>query len=431
MTRNLRGRPEHLVRFSAETTPDTRTTDRQKVPVYATVKEGTPIGWHDDLLACVLDVPEFKSPWVLANLECLPRKTRGRGWRGLREVTIHISDPRPYFGRADEDLPRRCGLRLQTLIRMARQSKHKEVLQIGEGLSSLIGQQMIRYSFGHRLIRVLRIAKQRASLSRSPAEEDLGDVIRELRGPSRSIFDSVSEYTARGSAFAPAFEMATTYGVEADLRRFWFGPNSDDLIFRGTLKHLADGHAFDAGNERLTRILDSRRRSMVKRLTRNTVSSILSHEPCDVPAFVDMNSRADRPIQAADSAAGLVRHVLGQEGPVGPFRRWGRCTTTAVGFPKTTSSQCFGSGLVSRGDSPRIPEPSRSRMGLRQRHLHRPPKNPRREPQHRPVESPLNSGWAPIRRNKPCGAVRSSLLTCKPVLAYDEASTCKRTLALD
>ena len=51
MARGLRGRPEHLARFSDETTPDTRTTDRQKVPVYATVNEGTPIDWYDHLLA--------------------------------------------------------------------------------------------------------------------------------------------------------------------------------------------------------------------------------------------------------------------------------------------------------------------------------------------------------------------------------------------
>lgn len=325
MTRDLRGRPEHLVRFSDETTPDTRTTDRQKVPLYATVDEGTSIDWYDDLLARIPDAPEVKSCWVLANLECLPRKIGGRVWRGLREVTIYISDPRPYLARADEHLLRRCGLRLEILFRMARQSKQKEVVQIGERLSSLIGQQMLRDSFGHRLSRVLRIAEQQAWLSGSPAEEDLGSVIHQLRRPSKSIFASVSEYTARGSAaFAPAFEKAMTYRGEADFRRFWFGPDSNDLIFRGTLKPLEDGHAFDAGNERLTRILDSRRRSMVKRLTRNTAFAIRSREPSSVPAFVDMDSRADKRIQAADIAAGLARHFLGQEGPLGLIRRWAK-----------------------------------------------------------------------------------------------------------
>ena len=103
MTRDLRGRPDHLVRFSDETTPDSRTTDRQKVPVYATVEEGTPIDWFDDLLTRIPNAPEVKSRWVLDNLECLPRKTRERVWDGLREVTIHVSDPRPYLGRADEN----------------------------------------------------------------------------------------------------------------------------------------------------------------------------------------------------------------------------------------------------------------------------------------------------------------------------------------
>ena len=37
MADDLRGRPEHLARFSDETAPDTWTTGRRKVPVYATV----------------------------------------------------------------------------------------------------------------------------------------------------------------------------------------------------------------------------------------------------------------------------------------------------------------------------------------------------------------------------------------------------------
>lgn len=324
MTRDLRGRPEHLVRFSDETAPDTRTTDGRKVPVYATVNEGAPIDWYDDLLTHIPNAPEVKSRWVLAHFERLPLKTRGRIRDGLREVTIHISDPRPYLGRADEACRRTCSVDFETFLRLTRQSKHKEVVQIGERLSSLIGQQMLRDSFGHRLSRVLLIAEQRAWLSPWPAEEDLGHVIHQLRRPSKSIFASVSEYTARGSAaFAPAFEKATTGGGEADLRRFWFGPDSNDLIFRGTLKPLEDGHAFDAGNERLTRILDSMRRSMVKRLIRNTGFAIRRPQ-AGVPAFVDMDSRADKRIQAADIAAGLARHVLGQEGPVGLIRRWAK-----------------------------------------------------------------------------------------------------------
>ena len=131
MARDLRGRPEHLARFSDETTPDPRTTDRQKVPVYATVAEGTPIDWYDDLLARVPDAPEVKSRWVLAHFECLPRKTRGRVWRGLREVTIHISDPRPYLGRAgrgSSEAVRPCGSK--PWIRMARHRGTRKSLSL-------------------------------------------------------------------------------------------------------------------------------------------------------------------------------------------------------------------------------------------------------------------------------------------------------------
>lgn len=325
MIRDLRGRPDHLVRFSDETTPDTRTTDRQKVPVYATVEEGTPIDWYDDLLARIPDAPEVKSRWVLANFECLPRKTRGRVWDGLREVTIHVSDPRPYLGAADEVFLRKLGVPFDTVMRRAQRSNRVAFSQVFGPLLSLIVEQILRDSLGQQLIRMLQIAEKRAWFSQWPAEEDLGDVICELRRPGKSIIASASEYSARSSAaFARALEKAMTYRGEADFGRFWFGPDSSDLILRGTLKPLEDGHAFDAGNERLTSMLDNRRRSMVERLTRNSAFAIRSRAPSDVPAFVDMDSRADKRIQAADIAVGLARHILGQEGPAGLIRRWAK-----------------------------------------------------------------------------------------------------------
>ena len=323
MADDLRGRPEHLARFSDETAPDTRTTGRRKVPVYATVKEGTPIDWYDDLLTRIPDAPEVKSRWVLASFEHLPRKVQERVWRGLRQVTIHISDPRPYLGPVDEVFLRRFGKPFETLIRMGQQLNGVASSQVFEPLLSLIAEQILRDSFGQQLSRVLQIAEKRAWFSQRPVEEDLGDVIRELWRPGKSIIASASEYSARSSAaFAPAFEKATTHGGEWELRRFWFGPDRRDLVSRGTLKALEDGHAFDEGNKRLTGMLDDERRYMVERLTRNTVFPTRSRRSSDLRAFVDMDSKADKRIQAADIAVGLARHVLDQKGPVGLIRRW-------------------------------------------------------------------------------------------------------------
>ena len=133
----------------------------------------------------------------------------------------------------------------------------------------------------------------------------------------------ISEYTARSSAaFAPAYERATTYGGEADHGRFWFGLDSTDLVLRGTLKPLEDGHAFDCGNARLTNTLENKRRRMVERLTRNSLFARHSLGPRDMPAFLDMDSRVNKRIQAADIAAGFARHVLRREGLPGVIKRW-------------------------------------------------------------------------------------------------------------
>lgn len=83
--------------------------------------------------------------------------------------------------------------------------------QVFEPLLSLIAEQILRDSFGQQLSRMLQIAEKRAWFSQRPVEEDLGDVIRKLQRPGKSIIALASEYSARSSAtFAPAFEKATT-----------------------------------------------------------------------------------------------------------------------------------------------------------------------------------------------------------------------------
>ena len=323
LNRILRGSPDHLARFSDETAMDTRTTDHQKVPVYATVRDEAPIDWYDDLLTRFPNAPEVKSHQVLANFESLPGDTRKRLWRGLGDATIHISDPRPHLGRLDETCLKRCDMRFETLVRRVQERNGKAASQIRQSLHRLIGQRMLMESLGDRLSRILQIAERRPYLDQVPPEEDPINLINRLQRPRKSIITVISEYTARSSAaFAPAYERATTYGGEADHGRFWFGLDSTDLVLRGTLKPLEDGHAFDCGNARLTNTLENKRRRMVERLTRNSLFARHSLGPRDMPAFLDMDSRVNKRIQAADIAAGFARHVLRREGLPGVIKRW-------------------------------------------------------------------------------------------------------------
>ena len=212
----------------------------------------------------------------------------------------------------------------ETVVLRMREVNREDASQFSQRLLGLAATQMLLDSFGHRLNRILQIAERQAWFSEWPADEDVSNLISQFQRPRKSIVTSVAEYTARGSAaFAPAYEKATTYGGEAEFGRYWLGPNLTDLVFRGTLKHLEDGHGFDAGNERLTRILDATRRNMVGRLL-NSRLGMRGLPPTDLPAFVDIDSRANRRIQAADIAAGLARYVLSREGPEGLVKRWAK-----------------------------------------------------------------------------------------------------------
>ncbi len=341
--------------FSDGTSLDTRTTDGKKVPLYATVHEETPIGWYCELLTQFPMAPEIKSCDVLRGFENLPPDTRNRVWRGLREMTIHVSDPRPYFGFADEVYQKICGVRFQTLMQRAREPGHEDFFRLGE---SLIGQLMLADSARHRLERVLWIAERGPWSLQGPLEDDPDDVIDELRRPRISVVASVAEYAARASAaFTPALEKATADGGEAEHLQYWGGPGPSNLSLRGTRKILEEGHAFDDGNRRLTDDLERERRGLLEQLNRNSplrnnhafddVNGRMPHvregkrpdpsgpaqhrrlvprrrEASDKAAFIDIDSRKDPRIQATDIAAGFARHILTQDGPEGLIRRWSR-----------------------------------------------------------------------------------------------------------
>ena len=69
--------------------------------------------------------------------------------------------------------------------------------------------------------------------------------MEDFRSKQASIVRRVVEYSAKGSAaFAEAHEHATTPQDGFELRQFWAGTNSSDLVLRGTLKELEDGHGY-------------------------------------------------------------------------------------------------------------------------------------------------------------------------------------------
>ena len=161
-------------------------------------------------------------------------------------------------------------MRFQYAILKMRERCGETASQIHQQLHSLVAKRILLRSMEQQLGRILQIAERRAWFHKWLPAEDVNAIIDRLQTPRRSIITAVSEYTARGSAaFAPAHERATTHGGEASYRRFWLGPDSTDLVLRGTLKPLEDGHALDLGNKRLTNILENNRRGMVERLTRN------------------------------------------------------------------------------------------------------------------------------------------------------------------
>ena len=322
---DLRGDPKQLSRFTDETSLDTRKTRGLKVPVYATVPLDSTVGWYHDLRAHFPNVAgEVKSAHVLAGFEDLPSDLRERVWKGLRAVGIHISDPRPYVDVLDESIRSVSGrpFREDELRDSAKRGNWaaKYLLEMREKhvvhlmLSSSVEVQLRRVVTG--AVRRSAVFSRRDRALVDPRSED-------FKGGNASLIRKVAEYTARGSAaFAAAHERAVTYNGELEYgRRFWMGPDSSDLILRGALKELEDGHAFDRSDAKVIGRLEMQRRKMVEQLV-DTAFYALHGSSCADDAFIEVESTADSRVQAADVAAGLARHVFEREGLPRLVERW-------------------------------------------------------------------------------------------------------------
>ena len=322
---SLRGRPDQPARFSDETSPDSRQTGGQKVPVYATVARDTPIGWYHDLVAYFPDASgEVKSSRILRGFEDLPSNIQARVWKGLREVAIHVSDPRPYLGFFDGAFEEGLGRKFPERELMERRKRGDKVATyLLEERERRTAQTMLYDSVERRLRDMVRSAADRSMVA-PPWDSELQDPSADdFKKGKASVLRQVAEYTAKGSAaFAPAHERATTHLDEEKFQRFWTGPDSADLINRGTLKELEDGHAFDRGNAKSVAALEKDRRAMVEHLLGTGFYTLDDAAPREGQGLIEMDSKEDARIQAADVAAGMARQILVRDGMQGLVKRW-------------------------------------------------------------------------------------------------------------
>lgn len=324
----IRGDPTHLARYSDESSPDSRKTGHRKVPIYAVLPSEAPLGWYHDLVARFPEAPgEVKSNRILAGFEALEETVQKRIWRGLRDARIHVFDPGPYLDYLDEAYMEANDRRIPyaELKDRARRGDHLARWFLKQR-DETAGRMMLFESVTYQVYGAVGEAITRSMIlpSREPPlpEELMNGWLNELQRGHASILRQASEFAAKGSAaFSDALELSQTDCGEGAWRMFWTGPDSNDLIFRGTLRALEDGHGFDKGDAKLLRSLEKERREMVDHLIQ---TSFYALEPRDdsPDAFIEVESKAEAAVRAADLAAGLASNVYAREGLTGLVMRW-------------------------------------------------------------------------------------------------------------
>jgi hypothetical protein len=329
---------ENYVSVSDESSPDARSTGRSKVPIFAQVLGDRPLDWFYDLRFAFPHVPgELKGSVVVTQFESLPAETRRRIWNGLRDVRIHITDPRPYLRERDHIYRNAVGVPfpLAELKERARAGDPtaKYLLSAGD---DLVGHLILSDSRPARLARAIVIADDtfgfmdHAHDYAKPLGLDLKEELHAIRAGQQSLVTRAAALACKsGSVFTDAHDAATHADIDEGDFRF----DTVRRLARNVVNRLRDRHAFDRGDEKLLGRVQKMRDSLGRRLedmadpfARLERFSLESTTGC-ASAFAEplatVESVEVTEAQAADVAARMAAAIYEREGLHGVVKRFG------------------------------------------------------------------------------------------------------------
>lgn len=323
---------EDLASIIDESSPDTRQTGRCKVPIYAQVIRENSLDWFFDLLALHPDVPsELKSARVIESLESLPLHSRARIWSGLREVRIHVTDPRPYledrnriyFSVVGKPFP------FDELRYAARKGDQnaRDFLNVSEDfVARMILHESVPYRLAQRLVlidgtsgMIARLHNMQAPMGFDPEAE-----LQALKSKRNSAIGRVAEWASKAApAFTDALDQAISPLVDSQPQRFW---NLSALIREAVCKEFSRGHGYDQGDEKLLSRIQALRNAFADRVASELWEEGLSVAQRGSGELRSLVSSEVMEAQASDIAAGVASAIFGREGLAGVVKRWSYVT---------------------------------------------------------------------------------------------------------
>lgn len=323
-----------------ESSPDTRTTGRTKIPIYAQVLTDEPLDWFYDLTRLFRDHPgEVKGKVVVELFESLPAEIRRRIWTGLRRVRIHLTDPRPYLEDRDGLFIEVTGKPFPVDELRHRSSRGDTVARylLANG-DEFVARSILLDSPPFRLAaKIVSVDEAHGMVWHDhdfakPLGLDLDEQLVAIRTKGQSLVTRAAEFASKsGSVFAEADHSVLDVKLDA-MMLSPFGALAR-AVHAHVARQLREKHAYDEGDEKLLRRVEAIRDQLGSRIQRladpfsgaepfESGSSLIGVSVAFAEPLASIQSHEVIEGQAGDVAARMAATLFEREGLAGVVKRF-------------------------------------------------------------------------------------------------------------
>jgi hypothetical protein len=286
--------------FNDDSSPDTRLTSGHKVEIIAQVLPESSLDWYYRILQLCASVQgELKSTEVWSRFSTLHGENKDRIWTGLSKVRIHIVDPRPYR-KAYVNIIRKFLPSDDPATFLKQQAAAKEPKAVWLLMRShfYTAGRILNDSIAARVHYFSRLQSEGLFLTTGGSIQ--GDVLdlSDFGNDAKPLVRKVSSWSAKSAA---TFHEALDSALAADEESRHF-PNP--LIRRRMKARVLKTHAFDEGNPKHLRLLESARGNILENLKEPYESGM------KIKPYSQTDSKDSFLVQAADIAGGIASRIL-------------------------------------------------------------------------------------------------------------------------
>jgi hypothetical protein len=283
-----------------------------RVSIHAQIIRENPFNWYFFLRAKAVEGRgEFKRD-AIETFFSIDETERQRIIKTLRNVRIHITDPRPYTAHLNEPLrkilPKGASVqgflrRLDDSTRHLEEMRRKTLAAVATRMLQDSPPERLKYKYKMwEYINEMRFTPIRKStfldLPREPEPESAFD-FTPFQHKNANMLNDVANFS---SASASVFSSAIDRFDEARDDNLFASPMAGPYLINNALSR---SHAFDEGNCRAVKWIEERRADVLAQTDRqNNFYPAFLPEPLQ-----ELPSTESIPIQAADIAASIAREL--------------------------------------------------------------------------------------------------------------------------